>query len=261
MDVDQLRAAFMITGTVHERIKQVREQLVSRIKGQDSLTLCGGPRIVLHMIPYESLDPARVLDLRPARSKNLNLLPVGQRNISDLRFNFDGLLAVCTMPQAGKAPEVLGYTQVFRNGIIESVDASLLTRLRRMVVVAEDLPKVIPTLDVEPEMLMAFSRFFRTQQSIGVVPPVMVFVSLLGVRDYFLARDLRFVGISGHRFERDDLMIPGVAVDSFNADRGIVFKPIFDILWNAGGYERCLDYKETGELAIDESFFRSEIVI
>ena len=130
-----------------------------------------------------------------------------------------------------------------------------------MVQIAGQLPDVIPMLEIEVELLKAFTRFLRTQQSIGVALPVMVFVSLLGVRNCFLARDLQFVGINGLRFERDDLIIQGVVVDSWDADRGVVFKPIFDILWNAGGYERCLDYKATGELDIDASHFQNEFVM
>jgi hypothetical protein len=223
--------------------------------------MCEGPRTVLHMIPYESLYPIRAFDLRPARSKSLNLVPIGQRSTGDLRFNFDGLLARCTMPNKQQSPVILGYTQVFRNGIIESVDASLLTKLRSMVQIAGQLPDVIPTMEIEAELLKAFTRFLRTQQSIGVALPVIVFVSLLGVRNCFLARNLQFVGINGLRFERDDLIIQGVVVDSWDADRGVVFKPIFDILWNAGGYERCLDYKATGELDIDASHFQNEFVM
>jgi hypothetical protein len=258
MDVDQLRAAFMTSGTVHERIRQVREQLVNRIKAPHSPKLCGGPSTVLHMIPYESLDPVRVFDLRPARSKVLDLVPVANREIGELRFNFDGLLARYMTLNKQQASEVCGYTQVFRNGIIESVDASLLTRLQ---FIAVDPPNVIPSQDLEVELLTAFTRFLRVQKSIGVALPVMVFVSLLGVRDYFLARDLRFAGIPGHRFERDDLMVQGEVVDSWDADRGTLFKPIFDVIWNAGGYERCLDYKETGELSIAASAFQHEVVM
>jgi hypothetical protein len=122
---------------------------------------------------------------------------------------------------------------------------------------------LIPALDVEVELLKAFRRFLRTQQLIGVAPPIMVLVSLLGVRDCSLdtRHHSRAAMWATYPFERDHLIIPGAIVDSFDADRGSVFKPIFEVLWNAGGFPRCLDYKEEGALNIDPSRFQGEFVM
>jgi hypothetical protein len=91
----------------------------------------------------------------------------------------------------------------------------------------------------------------------------MVLVSLLGVREYFLdARHLRgFAGVSGHHFDRDHLIIPGAIVDTFKVDRGAIFKPIFDVLWNAGGFAGCRDYTASGDLNIDGSWFQDELIM
>lgn len=61
-------------------------------------------------------------------------------------------------------------------------------------------------------------------------------VNRLGVEGYFIA------GAYGHRqdsFDRDKLLLPDLLLEDFSNDLDALFKPAFDALWQASGWERC----------------------
>jgi hypothetical protein len=66
----------------------------------------------------------------------------------------------------------------------------------------------------------------------------MLFISLVGVRDYGLDSARQFLAYSTQPFDRDQVLIPSVPIDSFDVDR-VAFKPILDVLWNSAGFEGC----------------------
>jgi len=245
MDVDQLRSAFTLSTNVTERIKEIHRHLISDALAQQD-DLCPPPWICLHMIPYESIDPSRMFDLATANDANQNLNPLGQTGFHDRRFNFDGIRAYKLLTRANERPRTLAYTQVFRNGIVESIDAGTSSQM------LSDADRQIAALHIEVEILKAFRRFLRIQQTVGVSPPIVVLLSLLGIREYFLnTGHLRQYPAYTHCcFDREHLLIPGGIVDSFESDRAAVLKPVL--------VARCLDYKETGELSIDHSWFQNE---
>jgi len=78
--------------------------------------------MVLHLIPFEFLNDTRSVDLDEAdRDTEACLPPVGglagSRNVAH-RFNFEGIQIVTE----SRSEKVSAYTQLFRCGIIESVD-------------------------------------------------------------------------------------------------------------------------------------------
>lgn len=112
---------------------------------------------------------------------------------------------------------------------------------------------------LEAEILKAFRRFIDIQKLLAVAPPIAIFLSLLGVREYHLQTGrFRIPGFRPFIFDRENLLIPGVTIDSFEADRMVVFKSIFDVLWNAGGYPRCAHYAADGSPAFLNGFLGNE---
>jgi hypothetical protein len=250
-------AAFILSSSWHDRIKNVQTQLVNNILKQDTtLPLCELPWVVLHLIPYEALDPLCTHDLKPADDAYLNLTPLWQASGFARRYNLDGILAWTNNYETQRC---VSYTQIFRNGIIEAVYAG--ASADRMA--AGD--RSLSYFHIEVELIKALRRFLRIQQILEVSYPIVILVSLLGVREWYLDPSIpgrvSSQAFQAYRFGRDNLHLPGVTVESWDIDPIAALRPIFDTLWNAGGSPRCMHYSEAGELQIEPGWFNQPGVI
>lgn len=90
-------------------------------------------------------------------------------------------------------------------------------------------------------------RWLALQRHMGVQPPLLVMLSLIGVNG--LAIETRTSAISTRGpdpIDREVLMLPDVLLDAFECDAAQVLRPAFDVLWNAAGYAGSLNYDEHG---------------
>jgi len=235
MDVSELRAAFTLSETTMDRIRDFREgRLVRIVAGETPVPLYDAPKIVLHLVPLRAFDPGAKFDVASLAHKKTELAPIGSLSWSD-RHNFDGFL---TYDQGNRSVGI-SYLQVFRNGTIEAVDAWIL----------RDRPKVgrlIPAQFFESKLVEAVGRFLRRQKQLGVEPPVFVMLSLLRVSGYVMATGSRYPNLHDltdfHPIDRNDLLVSEVMVDNLDSDPPQVMKPIFDAIWNAAGYPGSIYY-------------------
>ncbi|MBC8273364.1 MAG: ATP-binding protein [Chloroflexi bacterium] len=233
LDVSELRAAFALSQTTAERIRSFRTERLSKIvAGETPVALNEGGKIVLHIIPFGAFDPAVTFDVA-SRAPHMKLLlePVNATGYTQ-RHNFDGYLTYEMSPQPTSADS---YLQIFRNGSIEAVEAYLLGCKGGM----------IPMTRVEEALLDAVGRYFSIQEQLGVEPPLLVMLSLLGVSGYTIDLDVSAVDI--HRIDRDALLVPEVLVESFDRDPAEVMKPAFDAIWNAAGRPGSKNYHDAGK--------------
>ena len=70
-------------------------------------------------------------------------------------------------------------------------------------------------------------------------------LSLLGVFGYRM--DTGPSRLSSFPIDRDALVLPEVMIETFECDPADVMKPLFDVIWNAAGLQRCMNYDETGK--------------
>ena len=131
----------------------------------------------------------------------------------------------------------MAYLQVFRNGIIEAVDASILQ--------PESGKLTIPSLLFERVLLDALPRFLSIQKQIGVESPFLIMISLLGVSSYTMSSNNPRVHT--YPIDRDALILPEIIVENFECNPSEVMKPIFDAIWNAAGWPRSMNYDENGD--------------
>ena len=233
LDVAELRSLFALSETTTERIRNFRLERLSKIVAGESPILSNtNPKIVLHMVPAGAFDPAVRFDLSQIAYDPSTTKPIGGGGWNS-RYNFDGLLSTA-QDQGG----TFSYTQVFHHGSIEAVQASYIEAGK------QDDP--IRTAAIENAIAKYLLRYMNTQQGIGVEPPLFIMLSLLGVAGYRLGgSDNIWVG-TGHSIDRNDLIIPEVMVEEFGCDPYRIMRPIFDAVWNAGGYERDLNYDKEG---------------
>jgi hypothetical protein len=133
---------------------------------------------------------------------------------------------------------------VFRNGIIEAVDGSMLRR--------NDDEPTIPSIVFERELINATDVCLSAQKHMLVPPPISIMISLLGVSDYKMAisQYIRVPREDQHPIDRDILVLPEIICESYPSDKydiARVLRPAFDTIWNATGWRTSLSYDEQGE--------------
>lgn len=233
LDVDELRSAFIASETLAERIRDFREDRISKILSDEMpVPMIENPKIVLHVIPIASLAIGQRYDIDAVHSSRTRLRPIFCSGSND-RYNLDGILAFAA-PRESKSHS---YVQLYRNGIIEAVEGLLLEPH------GDNL--YILSIAYEQELIASLSEYLSVLNSLAVELPILVFLSLLRVRGYIMyVRS--FFSVEAHAIDRDNLLLPEVIVESFNVTADTVLKPFFDAIWNACGFSRAMYYNEEG---------------
>jgi hypothetical protein len=219
LDVTELRAAFMLSETMTERIKNFRMDRISNIFSRDTpVPLDENPKIILHVIPFTSFDLTTVLPTSSLRESEKMISPIFFK-ISKSRYNLDGYLQY-----GGTTTSSDGYLQLFRNGIIEVVGTAATKSDNR-----------IPVINFEDQLYNMLPRYISAQKDMGLSPPILIALSLVGVRDCTIDVPRPH---PDQKIDRDVLLLPESLIEHLEFDLDEVLKQIFDALWNASGYDQ-----------------------
>ena len=239
LDVAELRVAFNLSETITERIRKFREDRLAKIIANETpVPFCDNAKIVLHLIPIISFNPAQRYDIGKITSNPGSMLPIGfQSGGFSYRYNLDGFLTYLK-DQYGKSSS---YVQLFRSGIIEAVEGWWLRHER------SDGKKLLYG-DDEKELIKSFTEYLLVLKTLSVELPVFVFLTLLGVKGYSMAVDT-WPGLRAevHIIDRDILELPEVIVENYDEAAEKILKPCFDSIWNACGFPRSFNYNDAGE--------------
>lgn len=236
LSIDEIRSAFTTSQTLLDRIRNFRaERIGNLLAGETPVSLVNFPKFVLHSIPLTAFSGAQHLHLPPlvdASGEHLDISPLGCSG-SSRRLNFDGLLSYDKYPDE---TDHNGYMQIFRNGVIETVNASLM-----------DFENDIASIAYEREFIRALPNILGIQRALGVQPPVFLMVSLVGVKGSKMLVAKSFShGI--HQIEKDVLNLPEIELDTLDIQEPhTTLRPIFDIIWQACGVAKSPNYDNKGQ--------------
>lgn len=235
LDVDELRSLFGGAAMAVEKISNFRAERLGRILANEGpVRLKGNPKYVLHLIPVNAFSGAHRYDLQKLRELHSYLMPFGGMGFNP-RHNYDGYLAYSPDDEEGAA----AYTQVFRNGIVESARGGY---SRRSV---EE--KRIPQIAFERDAMEVLGRHLKLMKEMEVELPVLAMLSMMGVRGFRLHHESGFY-LFGEvwAIDRDVLTMPDVLIEDYDCDPAFTLKDSFDIYWQAAGYPHCMNYDEEG---------------
>jgi len=223
MDVHQVRDAFVRSEEQWHEVEAFRTERV-----QEALAFSGGrPLFILHTIPAGSLRRRESYELNVPDLNDLQPIYAGGSNY---RRNFDGLFKYWA-PRG----EITSSVQVFRNGVVEAVDASMLGRGAE-----------IATGGVAEHVISYFRTLRETYRRLGVEFPIYVLVTMCNIRDFSLQLASSMQAMNAHPFDRDHLLFPEI-LDDGSEPPAEALRPFFDLLWQAGGMSRCLHYDVEGK--------------
>lgn len=238
LDVAELRVAFNLSETITERIRKFREDRISNIFADETpIPFYDNPKIVLHLIPIISFSPAQGYDIGKIASHPEKMTPIYCSVGCNYRYNLDGFLTY----SGGQGGKSRSYVQLFKNGIIEAVEGSLLQPLEELS---------IPSILYEKELIISLRNYLSVLKTLNVELPVFIFLTLLGVKGYSMsiAIDRRdFLIDEIHTIDKDILLLPEVVIESYDVAPEDALRPCFDSIWNACGFPRSLNYNNAGK--------------
>lgn len=246
LDVMELKSAFLATTALGERIRNFHFDRLSKITSDEiPVSLAGKARIVLHLLPYSAFEFNLPLSFTPIE-KDIWSIPLIHSSVSDFRYNLDGLLVFNGSNNGSSG----AYTQIFRNGAIETVSASLFSSS------SEDL--YIPSIVLERDVIASFDACTSLYKKLSVSMPIVLIVSLTGVMSYKLAVSQRLDAWHDHvnKIDRDSLLLPEVIIEDYSANSATTLKPIFDAIWNSAGWIKSYGYDDAGEWGKGPNFLR-----
>jgi hypothetical protein len=239
MDVSELRSAFTFASSAVERIREFREQRIAKIlKGETPVPLVAvKSKTVLHSIPLESFAGSLKYDVLKYSSQSVRVPPMVIGGSWSPRINLDGLVI-----HSGYQDRSISYTQLFRNGSVEAVEASWLDT-------EHEGKRMIPYALVEGDLLKYLGTIFEIQKELGVRPPIVIALTMTGTNGLEMASErlARFFATAhGHTIAEPHLILPESVVEDFSEPPGKILKPLFDLIWNACGYAQTKTLDDQG---------------
>ena len=231
--VEELRVLFTATAEARARIEKFRADSIEKVvTGHGPFYIFAHDGILfVHLIPLYAFGPAAAIDLGKAYDSRKELWPMGASDAST-RHNLHGIVTYRT------GTEVHGYTQLFRNGIIEAVAD------RMALPSSTDGQKIVSGQRVAQHISKHIPKYLNCLRDLEIPPPIVVMVSFVGIANAKLsARDVPIEDIA--QFSHiEEMLLPDVMLEGYStADSYLTaMRPVFDTLWNAADISRCATY-------------------
>ena len=237
LNVPEIRAAFIQSESLPQRIREFRSERLGLISaGETPVALYeNAPVIILHLIPISAFLNPPNLDVAGIMQSNFHFPPLGLSGFS-YRLNSDGFVSF----SGGRTSRDFqaAYSQLFRNGIVEGVNAELVS--------GNDEGKYFQSVAFEERIIQTVRHYLDLMRRLQLESSFVVMLSLLGVQGCFMYTSPRYNFGERHSIEKRNLILPDILVNEQPTDSASMMRPIFDMVWQACGYPRSLNYDEQG---------------
>ncbi len=233
LDVHEIRAAFVQAEAAYERIRRFRAERVARILALEAPTpIRPGPKLMVHAIPITPSDEVWARFLTMEELQIMSLLPPIHGTARTWRFNLDGFVLHTIRDDLSRQC----YTQLFRDGGIEAVSGSVLAK--------DDQRGGFYAWEMEGQVISHFGKYQEFWRIIGVTPPVLVGLTLSGVKGWKVLRGAyEYSDVEG-AFDRDVVISDEMLLSDLAIPADVVLRPLFDFIWNGGGWPGSPNYRE-----------------
>lgn len=240
--VDQLRQLFLTAPALADRVRDFRLDRITKIAaGETPVRLIDRNCLVLHVVPFESLDGTFRYDVKDLINRWTEFTPITPDGGGmDWRINLDGLVTLSGMDDHGKCKT---YTQIWRTGLIESVRAGI-------IVEDQNGNSGVSAITQERNLIYALTNHLHVARKISLPLPLVVMVSLIGVNSAYLGVKKRYANFTSNVFDRDMVHASAIDVDAFPASAAEVARHLrraFDEIANAANLPESPHFHENGD--------------
>lgn len=240
---------------IEEKINNLfQNRLLELNNGEYHKNIPSPNRMLIHMISIDALNANRSLDLEIVFNNFENhLKPPGCILGRGVERNYHGLLVSC-----GPDPysdNYVGYVQLYRNGMIEAIDSSLLKPTTQLHGRSYSKPvKKLGMWDLEKNIIRSCKMYLNTLKKIEVSLPIYLFLSFIHMRDYKISLvpyENTFISRDSEVTKKDEILLQRIKIDDFEVDFEKKLKPSFDIFWNAFNQPGSRNYDRNGRFIKD----------
>lgn len=241
MSVDELRRAFTSSSMLIENVRGFRRERINALaenkQEEIPIVLSSGPTVVLHFIPLAFSNSGSYVDLSVFHLRGQQPSWVSKYYLTYGRFNLDGF--VRPNGYANPNTALAGYVQIYRTGVIECVD---------VIRTQQESGKTVRLLAIEDIILKYTDMAWAIQQNLEIETPIILLVSLIGMKDYILDVDdpFAFEDYPEVPLRSNRILLPDILINDYRVDQKSILKPVFDIVWNAAGLEQSTSYNLDG---------------
>lgn len=232
LDISEVRSLIIASETLRERKRNFRLERISKIISNEApISLKSEPKMILTVIPLSAFDNYDQFDLNKIEENVRIKRAFGEHH----RYNIDGYLSYYQRDDLTK------YTQLFRNGIIEHMHANLHEST------PDNSKKLIQSKRFEQTLMKMMDYFISIYKSTGIEPPFVIFLNMLGFKDYSMNVQYDYYITDEYPVDRNNLMTPEILLQNLNANPRQFMRPMIDAVWNAAGWHQSPSYDESGE--------------
>ena len=236
LDYDQLRGAFDRTASLADRARRFHnDRIAAIIAGKTWRPMLAGPTCVAQLVPIASMGGRNSIDVK-ALQANLGSFMFADWGGASCTLNLDGLV----VHPGARTDGQLAYTQVFRSGAFEAV--------RHGAGLAHG-KKLIHSTSITTFYRDAYIKFLAAAKQFNLSGPAILTAAMLNVEGYEFAVGTVFNTLNQAYADRTHLVLPESWLDSVDnvSDIDSQVRPMLDVLWQAFGVERCMEYTSAGE--------------
>jgi hypothetical protein len=247
MTMSQLRDAFVLSGTVREKIREFVCGRINELSGnaghrpntpidlpRDS------PQFVLHALPIAAFARHDIrIGVVPYRENNSKLAPISSRRHVAM-LNLDGVAPFCDP----RSPAPAGYTQLYREGMLEALQC----------VAAQVRPgsPLSPEREIhvgyfERDLRGALSRYLSLLSDESLGAPICLYLTLLHASNCRLTYTQEHFFCSSRPVGSYIASLPEVLIhDVSQPEVDKQLKVLFDSLWNCGDVPASPSFDDSG---------------
>lgn len=234
LDVHEIRAGFVAAETAFERLRHFRAERIARVLALETpAPIAAGPKLILHAFPVNTLDEVWARVSTMSEHEVAVAIPPIAAIPTTWRFNLDGFVAHTQLSNLSRQ----SYTQLFRDGGIEAVSGGVIVKVEER--------SGFYAWGMEREVIASFATYQKFWLDVGVAPPLLIGLTLTGVKGWKVLRTAYgFNDPDAAVFDRDIVSPPEVVLSDLDAPADVVLHPLFDIVWNGGGWPGSPNYRE-----------------
>lgn len=239
LNVSEIRDAVLGGETRRERLRSFRVERVGRIVANETPSpSVDAPKVILHALTLFGGEEfyGRVMSI-PYPRRGPALIPIGSRSTGSPHHNLDGYVVGPVYDD-----DVSPYTQLFKLGHLETV--------HRAYIAERDKRRFLPAVTLERHCIEVVDAWLELWRNYLLNGRVFLGLTVTGVRGaYMLATDDRAFSVGGAPVDRDVILMDEVEVEDFTLPSDVILRPVFDLLWQAGGWEASPFYGKDGRRA------------
>lgn len=243
MDVTEIRAAFLLSEALPEKMRRFRDERLGRIIANETpVRMFERAKLVLHILPVASFTMDANIEVAILKEcSKAGLQPIGCSGWSQ-KYNLDGFITYDTSTE-GTVSMADSYSMIFRKGQIEAVFADFIRE--------HNGRHLIPSVAYEEYIIQGVLGYLGVLKSLEIPSPLVIFVGMTGVANVHMGVDTFYFSHGGSPIDRDTLVLPDILIEDYKSipDKNTVartLRPIFDAIWNACGFERSYNYDNDG---------------